>query len=186
MMQHLALLCGWNSAMHFIPFQGFLRCSHGLQLLLLGHDMFCSDLARNDFSVLLSHQHAHRRGGLSYSAYWLLSLFLLLWNQTSWDKESSLTTLVVLHASRIRPFLRTRTTNFFKEPTYLTLFLFQLTVVWITRMLDTYTAIRDIPCVSPWLTHSSWISERETERGREKENIILLQLPLPSLGFYKN
>lgn len=67
MMQHLALLCSWNSAMHFIPFQGFLRCSHGLQLLLLGHDMFCSDLAINEFTVLLSHQQADPRDVLLFS-----------------------------------------------------------------------------------------------------------------------
>lgn len=53
--------------MRFIPFQGFLRRSHGLQLLLLGRDMFCSDLAINEFTVLLSHQHASPRDVFLFS-----------------------------------------------------------------------------------------------------------------------
>lgn len=50
-----SLELGLSNSYH--SFQWFLRCFDGLPCLLLGHEVFCSDLAINDFTVLLSRQH---------------------------------------------------------------------------------------------------------------------------------
>lgn len=139
--------------------QWFLRCSEGLPSLLLGHELFYSDLAVNDFTVLLSPQHP--RDVLTFS---ILIVVVVLIAPDEVETEGALWQPGCPAGLMLKPCFRTRT-DFFTKPFYLTLFLFQLPVIWTVGMVVIEIMTRDTPCVPLWL-----VAFLEF-RGREREII---------------
>lgn len=118
MVQHLALLCSWNSVIHFIPFH-FNDSSDDVM------DSNPSWVVINDFKVLLPHQHTNQSNVL------IVSMLTIVVDLTA-ARPGKLGIQRALWQPRcpvcltIKPFFRTWAADFFKEPSYLSHFIFQL------------------------------------------------------------